>query len=154
MEASERSSPRRALARAASSMRARSTPSTSRRSTAARASPRMQLGGVLCEQRTDPIDAQRSGSELLAPNAGEPKDQLPLDGRLRVMVGNDGCLERFVVLGVLERTDHGFGREAVTDSEEGHELVKRQNAPPWKSSVMVTPQAGLGNGRTTSGSLR
>jgi hypothetical protein len=46
---------------------------------------------------------------------GEPKDQFPLDSRLSVVIGNDGCLEPPVVLRILEGTDHRLSGKAVAD---------------------------------------
>jgi hypothetical protein len=44
------------------------------------------------------------------------KHQFPLDGRLGVIVGDDGCFERFVVVCILQRADDSFGRKTVADS--------------------------------------
>ena len=46
---------------------------------------------------------------------GQPQHQFPLHRRLRIIVGNDGRFERLVIFGILQRTDHGLGREPVAD---------------------------------------
>ena len=55
------------------------------------------------------------GSAQPPQGARQPEDELPLDRGLRIIVGNDSGLERFVILGIFEGTDHRLGREPMAD---------------------------------------
>ena len=46
------------------------------------------------------------GASQSPKQAGQPQHQLPLNGRLSIIVGDDGRFERFVILRILKRTDH------------------------------------------------
>ena len=46
---------------------------------------------------------------------GEAQYQFPLDGRLCVIVRDDGGLEGSVIIGIFQRTDNGLGGQAMTD---------------------------------------
>ena len=46
---------------------------------------------------------------------GQTEDHFPLDGGLRIVIGDDRGLEGLVVLGILQRADHGLGGQAVAD---------------------------------------
>jgi len=47
--------------------------------------------------------------------AGQPQHQLPLHGRLSIIVSDDGRFERLVILRILKRTDHRLSGQAVAD---------------------------------------
>src|SRR2546430_1914094 len=43
----------------------------------------------------------------------QSQHQFPLYGRLGIIVSCDGRFESFVIFGILQRTDHCFGRKAM-----------------------------------------
>ena len=47
--------------------------------------------------------------------ARQSENQFSFDRRLRVVVGCNGHFEGRIVLGIFQRVDHGFSREAMTE---------------------------------------
>ncbi len=72
---------------------------------------RVQLSGLDFEE----AGFHGRGAAQPPQQTGEAQYQFPLDGRLRVIVRDDGGLEGSVIIGIFQRTDNGLGGQAMTD---------------------------------------
>lgn len=104
-----------------------------------------------CKCEESRLDSARTTKPL--EDAGQPQDHFPLDSRLRVIVGNHGRLEGFVIVRVFQATNDRFGRQSVTQGIAARSALAFRRSGPgaFRCIAPVCFNLPLGGHRGSAG---